>query len=108
MADIELAAAVFCWTPGADGCQPTFEVRRLGDPYNDLGPHPMTAGAVYSDWKQADLPSRKLMLFSEIMSIMARDGVPCDLLHSELLKIPEYRREVLALDVPGAEDSDGG
>lgn len=107
MHDIPLAVAVLCWTPGVDpfgaGVEPTFQVRVLGDPFNDHGPHEMTAGAVYSDWQKAAPKTRLRMLFGEVMSLMARDAIPFELVHRELLRIPEYRGDVLADDVEGAD-----
>ena len=101
--DIPLKSAVLCWHHGHDGETPIFQVRRRGDPQSGVDYRLSTGGAVYLEWRNGDDTWRKIALFGEIMSIMSRDLVPFDLIHKELLKIPEYRREVLAGDAPGAE-----
>jgi hypothetical protein len=106
MSDVPLEFAVLCW-----GKEPVdwFEVadirsyrfQRFPEPYKDVG-------AVFTAWRQADLKTRLLNLFGETASAMAGDHIPFDLVHKALLKIPEYRRYVLAHDIPGAEGEEGG
>lgn len=102
MSNTPLAEAVLCWTPDTSD----FFIGRLGDPYNDSGPHACTAGAVNAGWGDAS-PQRQLrLLFAEVMSIMARDRVPFDAVHNGLLVIPEYRR-ILAPDVAASDAEQG-
>jgi hypothetical protein len=100
VSDVKLEDAVIAWS--AEEGEPWFRVidrksyRGRPGAYRD-------GGAVYGNWRKLETAERLLNLFGEVMSAMARDGIPFGKVHAELLKIPEYRRQVIAVDTPGAE-----
>ena len=104
MRDVPLERAVILW--GSKEA-PWFEVVALED-YEWRQGHYHDVGAAFTAWSRLKTKERLLNLFGEVMTAMARDGIPFAVVHPELLKIPEYRKSVISNDTPGAEGEERG
>lgn len=92
MDDIPLKNALLLWNAGLDGKTPAFAVRPLG--HLDLGRYDYGNGAGTERWDEcADLSDATLLAKAmvELWHIVMFSKVPVELVHAEMLKVPEYR-----------------
>lgn len=92
MQDIQLCDALLLWNLDPQVGLPAFAVRPLGHP--DYERYQYQNGACMREWQEfAALPEPALLAKAmvELWHIVAFSKVPVDLVHAEMLKVPEYR-----------------
>lgn len=92
MDDVRLCDALLLWNTGPSLGFPAFAVRPLGHP--DAEQFQNRNGACMREWQEfAALPEPALLAKAmvELWHIVAFCEVPIDLVHAEMLKVPEYR-----------------
>lgn len=98
MADIPLAQALLLWNSGFSGAKPAFAVRPLG--HDDYWVYDGQNGACEARWQKfaSESPEKLLLLaMVELWHIAAFYKVPVEMIHKEMLVVPEYRK-ILADD----------
>lgn len=91
--DIPLAEALFLYNDGWKGEQPAFVVRRHG--HRDYDRFRFSVGACFADWQEIarNKPPVNLLAkaMAEIWHAAAFYDVPVQMIHEEMLVVPEYR-----------------
>jgi hypothetical protein len=101
-AQLDIRAAIICWTPTREGVPGRVVVERLGDAKNKLA-YQMSAGAVDRHWRRADDQTRLLMMMTTFHTIVVRDGIDPISAHKAFSQIAAYRA---LLSRFGDEESD--
>ena len=89
MQDIPVGRALILWNSPEDGTPPAFVVRPLGHP--DYDEYDCQSGACYRYWYNSDVDAQLRHLMIVIWRCCLTYKIPTELMHPELLKIPEYR-----------------
>lgn len=92
MNGIPLRNALLLWNAGLDGKDPAFAVRPAGNP--DVGGYDYCNGAGTEKWDECADVSDGILLAKamvELWHIVMFSKVPIELVHAEMLQVPEYR-----------------
>jgi hypothetical protein len=98
MSDIPLAKALLLWNSALNGGTPAFAVRPLGHP--DYDRYQFSNGACFTAWRETAAKPEPALLaraLVELWHVAAFYGVPVEMIHKEMLAVPEYR-DMLADD----------
>lgn len=98
MDDVRLCDALLLWNAGLNAQRPAFAVRPLGHP--DADRYAYRSGACVAEWQEfAQRPEPALLAKAmvELWHIVAFSDVPVEMVHAEMLRVPEYR-DMLAND----------
>lgn len=89
MRDIPIGQALLLWNSPACGKPPAFVVRPLGHPDYDV--YDCQSGACFESWQRSDADAQFRYLMVVVWRCCLTYKVPIELMHPELLAIPEYR-----------------